>query len=46
MDVDKRRFKPRLWHVRDSQILSYLGNPKRSRNLRQVCVRQFLNGEG
>jgi hypothetical protein len=46
MDVDNRRFKARLWHVRDSQILYYLGNIGKSRSFRQVYVRQFLNGEG
>ena len=46
MDVDKRRFRARLWNVRDSQILYYLGNIKKSRTYRQVYVRQFLNSEG
>jgi GT2 family glycosyltransferase len=46
MDVDKRLFRARLWKVGDSQILYYLGNIKKSRNLRQVYVRQFLSSEG
>ena len=46
MDVDRRRFRARIWTVRDSQILYYLGNIKKSRNLRHVYVRQFLSSEG
>jgi hypothetical protein len=46
MDVDKRRFRSRLWSVKDNQILYYLSNLKKSRLMRFVYLRQFLSREG
>ena len=44
MDVDRGRYHARLWSVRDSQLLYYLQNLKKSRLHRVVSLRQFLGG--
>jgi GT2 family glycosyltransferase len=44
MSVDSARFNSRLWRIRDSQILYYLQNLKRSHANRKVAARSFLSG--
>lgn len=46
MNVDQVRFRPRLWSIRDSQILHYLRNLKQSRINRTAFLRQFLARDG
>jgi len=46
LNVDSGRFRARLWSVRDSQILYYLGHFSESRERRRAAVRQFLLKEG
>jgi hypothetical protein len=46
MDIDKGPFNARLWSIRDSQIVYYLQNIKKSRLRRLASLRQFLNQNG
>ena len=44
MDVDQWRFRARLWSLRDSQILYYLQNLRKSRLHRAEALQHFLGG--
>jgi hypothetical protein len=46
MNIDNGRFHSRLWSIWDSQILYYLQNLKRSRELRTTQLRQFVTLDG
>ena len=46
LNVDRGQFHDRLWNIRDSQILHYLGNFKQSRTNRKVYLWQFLARDG
>jgi hypothetical protein len=46
MNVDKGRFRARLWSIRDSQILYYLQNLSQSRRLRAVYLRKAIIADG
>jgi hypothetical protein len=45
-EVDVNARSERVWSLRDSEILYYLGNFSESRKLRQLAVKQFLHDKG
>jgi hypothetical protein len=44
LDIDRGPYHDRLWSIRDSQILYYLQNLKKSRLHRVEALRRFLGG--
>jgi hypothetical protein len=46
VDVNSRRGRPRLWSLRDNQILFYLGHFLEARATKQIAIDQFLRERG
>ena len=46
VNVDTREGQPRVWSIRDNQILYYVEHFLQARRLKQVAIEKFLKDSG